>query len=197
MITDPAAGSGDTLVKAVREAILGGAAVIQLRDKEATDKDLIKKAEQLLVLTRSAGIPLIVNDRISVAKKSGADGVHLGQDDASLKEARTLLGKRAIIGRSTHSPEQALAAQEEGFDYIGVGPVFSTPTKPSYAPVGLELVKFAAANVKIPFVAIGGIDPMNAAEVKKAGAKTVAVVRAVMASDNPKESVESLCRIMS
>ena len=197
VITGLSGRKDDALVKIVREAILGGAGAVQLRDKKATDSQLLLMARKLLVLTRSAGVPLIINDRIGVAKKSGADGVHLGQKDAGLEEARAVLGKEAIIGRSTHSPEQALRAQEEGFDYIGIGPVFATPTKPAYEPVGLELVRFAAASIQIPFVAIGGIDEKNAMQVKGAGARTLALVRAVMASENPRLTVENLCKIMS
>ena len=197
VITDKAGLKKGSVAASVREAILGGADVVQLRDKSASDSELIAQAKELLALTRAAGIPLIVNDRIGVAKKAGADGVHLGQDDAGLKEARAVLGKRALIGRSTHSPEQALRAQAEGFDYIGVGPVFLTPTKPSYEPVGLELVRFAAKNITIPFVAIGGINEKNILQVKSAGARTVAVVRAVMASADPQRSAESLRELMA
>ena len=128
----------------------------------------------------------------AAAKASGADGVHLGQDDASYAEARAELGPAALIGRSTHSPEQALAAEKEGFDYIGVGPVFGTPTKPDYVPVGLDLVRFAAKNVKVPFVAIGGIDASNVFQVRQAGARAVAVVRAVMASQDPERTAREL-----
>lgn len=176
----------------VRAAIRGGADVIQLRDKRASDADLVKAARRLLAVTRTAGVPLIVNDRIAVARKSGAEGVHLGQDDASYAEAREALGPRALIGRSTHSPEQALAAEEEGFDYIGVGPVFGTPTKPDYKPVGLEMVGYASRNIHIPFVAIGGIDASNVERVRKAGAKAVAVVRAVMAAPDPESAARRL-----
>lgn len=197
VVTDPAGAKLRPLAETVRRAILGGASVIQLRAKTATDAQLLEQASHLLTLTRSAKIPLIINDRIAVAKKAGADGVHLGQDDPGLEEARRVLGKKAIIGCSTHSPEQALKAQADGFDYIGVGPVFGTPTKPDYKPVGLELVRFAAANIRIPFVAIGGIDASNAAEVKKAGASAVAVVRAVMASDDPAGSVQKLREILA
>lgn len=173
-------------------AIKGGASVIQLRDKLASDAELTRTAQALLTITRAAGVPLIINDRPDVAKKALADGVHLGQEDGTLLEARRLMGEGAIIGRSTHTPQQALAAEREGFDYIGVGPVFSTPTKPTYAPAGLELVRFAAANVSIPFVAIGGIDAGNAQKVRAAGAKTIAVVRAVMAAEDPQSAAAEL-----
>lgn len=192
MITDPAAGRGDALARAAAAAIRGGADVIQLRDKAASDEELERAARALLAVTRAAGVPLVVNDRIEVARRSGADGLHLGQDDAPFSEARRILGERAIVGRSTHSPEQALAAVAEGFDYIGVGPVFSTPTKPSYIPGGLDLVRFAAQNVPIPFVAIGGIDASNVGRVTEAGARCVAVVRAVMASPDPQTTAREL-----
>ena len=170
----------------------GGADVIQLRDKKASDLELLATARALLEITKPKGVPLIINDRVQVARDSGADGVHLGQEDGSLEEARRVLGDQAIIGRSTHSQAQALAAAAEGFDYIGVGPVFSTPTKPTTVPVGLDLVRFAAKNIRIPFVAIGGIDAGNVKEVRRAGAKAVAVVRAVMADENPKQAAKTL-----
>lgn len=170
--------------------------MLQLRDKTANDRELIGQAKELLTIARQYGALLIVNDRIEVAQAAGADGVHLGQDDRSLAQARAILGPKAIVGRSTHSPEQALAAEREGFDYIGVGPVFATPTKPAYRPAGLRLVRFAAKNIRIPFVAIGGIDASNAGEVVKAGAKTVAVVRAMFGVADPKQAAERLIQII-
>ena len=116
--------------------------------------------------------------------------------DGSLENARRVLGDQAIIGRSTHSQAQALAAEAEGFDYIGVGPVFSTPTKPAALPVGLDLVRFAAKNIHVPFVAIGGIDSGNVEEVRQAGAKAVAVVRAVMADGDPKRAARKLVEFL-
>lgn len=178
----------------MRLAIEGGADVIQLRDKLASDEALASMAKDLLAVTRPLGIPLIINDRAEVAKKVSADGVHLGQEDGSLAAARELLGEEALIGRSTHSPEQALAAQAEGFDYIGIGPVFGTPTKPDYTPVGLDLVRFAANNIRIPFVAIGGINEANVSAVCEAGAKAVAVVRAVVGSADPRSSAEKILK---
>ena len=180
------------LVKRVREAVLGGAQVIQLRDKLATDDDLARQAKMLLEVTSALRVPLIVNDRVSVAKTAGADGVHLGQEDTSLEFARSVLGEGAIFGRSTHSLEQALAAEKEGFDYIGVGPVFETPTKAGRQAVGLDCVSAVSRNVRIPFVAIGGIDPGNAGKVKKAGARAIAVVRAVLGSADPRSAARTL-----
>lgn len=196
VITDVKALADRSLVQVVREAVEGGVSVVQLRDKTASDRQLTAIARALLKITRPKGVPLIINDRINVAKLSGADGVHLGQEDASLDEARQLLGKKAIIGRSTHSQAQAIEAQEEGFDYIGVGPVFKTPTKPLVAPVGLNLVRFVSRDLRVPFVAIGGINEKNITRVKAAGANTVAVVRAVMASKDPKRAVQTLSKRM-
>lgn len=172
------------------QALLGGADVVQLRDKQASDAELLAAAKELLKITRPAGIPLIINDRAEVALEAGADGLHLGQEDGSLAAARAVVGDEMIVGRSTHSPSQALEAEKEGFDYIGVGPVFQTPTKPTYEPVGLDLVRFAARNITIPFVAIGGIDEGNAGLVRQAGASAIAVVRAVMGSAD----AEMTCR---
>ena len=196
IITDPKAVGGRPIAEVVKEAIEGGASVVQLRDKGASDAALVRTAKRLLKLTRPRQVQLIINDRLRVAKLSGADGVHLGQEDASLKEARALLGKNALIGRSTHSEAQAIEAEKEGFDYLGVGPVFKTPTKPAYRPVGLKLVRFAAKNIRIPFVAIGGIDGKNVRRVTRAGARTVAVVRAVMTSPDPKKTTVDLLKKM-
>ncbi len=193
VIADPAAlKNGRDLKETVRLAILGGADAIQLRNKRASNSGMIEMAKSLLEVTRPHGIPLIINDRPEVAKASGADGLHLGQEDGSLKEARVLLGEKAILGRSTHTPAQALQAQKEGADYIGVGPVFKTPTKPDTKPAGLKLVAFAAQNISIPFVAIGGVDSKNVCLVRNAGARAVAVVRAVMHAENPKAAAANL-----
>ena len=188
VITDAEAAGKRPLLEVVRQALEGGADVVQLRDKILSDSEMTALARLILQLTRPRNIPLIINDRVLVSKASGADGVHLGQLDASLEEARAHLGPDALVGRSTHSPTQALEAQAQGFDYIGIGPVFRTPTKPSYEPVGLELVRFAKENIHIPFVAIGGIDQTNAHRVVEAGASAVAVVRAVMGSPDPRLS---------
>lgn len=196
VITDRSAVPASQLQEVVAQALEGGAHAIQLRDKIVSDEELIAQARQLLLVTRRYQVPLIINDRLAVAQKVSADGVHLGQEDASFVQARQLLGDKILLGRSTHSPEQALRAQKEGFDYVGVGPVFATPTKPTYQPVGLELVRWASENLQIPFVAIGGIDEGNVAQVYQAGARTVAVVRAVMASKNPKQSAKNLNEAM-
>jgi thiamine-phosphate pyrophosphorylase len=191
-ITDGKKRSLSDLLQITHGAILGGADVIQLRDKSASHDELIAQAQQMLKLTRAAGVPLIINDWVQVAFKSGADGVHLGQDDGPLSEAVSVLGADAIFGRSTHSLDQALAAEEEGFDYIGVGPVFSTPTKPGRPQVGLKLVTEASEYIKIPFTAIGGIDEANVDSVCGAGARCVAVVRCLMDAPDPQLTAQRL-----
>jgi thiamine-phosphate pyrophosphorylase len=175
-------------------AIRGGADALQLRNKEASDEEILAMAKALLPITRRLGVPLIINDRLRLAKICGADGAHLGQEDGSLLEARRLLGENALIGRSTHSLEQALEAEREGFDYVGIGPVYATPTKPARSAVGLELVRSVSGRLRIPFVAIGGIDAKNIREVVDAGAECVAAVRALMGSEDPKSAAETLCR---
>ncbi len=171
---------------------MGGADVIQLRDKSVSQDELIAQAQQMVRLTRDAGVPLIINDWVQVALKSGADGVHLGQDDGSLSDVVSVLGSDAIFGRSTHSLDQALAAEEEGFDYIGVGPVFATPTKPGRPQVGLKLVTEVSDYIKIPFTAIGGIDESNVDSVCGAGARCVAVVRCLMDAADPRSTAQRL-----
>lgn len=167
-----------------REAIAGGADVIQLRDKQANAKELVKVGRAIRSLTRKKKISLIINDRPDIAKAVDADGVHLGQDDLPIKVARSILGRDKIIGLSTHSVLQAQEAQKSGADYIGVGPIFATPTKPEYKAVGVDLIKKVKDKIKIPFVAIGGIDESNIDEILAVGATRIAVVRAVCTAKN-------------
>jgi thiamine-phosphate pyrophosphorylase len=164
----------------VRMFLDGGANFIQLRDKEAGGRELLEQAMACLKLTRKAGATLIVNDRVDVALTAGADGVHLGQDDLSVDEAREILGEDIIIGVSTHSIAQFRAALETSANYIAVGPVYPTITKENPAPVvGLELVREARKLTDRPLVAIGGISHARAPEVIAAGADCVAVISAL------------------
>lgn len=167
-----------------RSAIEGGADCIQLRDKELSTLELIKEGKKLRDLTRRSGTIFIVNDRADIALAVDADGVHLGQEDLPIAIARQILGTTKIIGRSTHSLPQAIEAEQQGADYIGVGPIFATPTKPTYPAVGLDLIRQVSEHIRIPFVAIGGIDAGNIESVLEAGAKRVAVVRAVVGADD-------------
>ncbi len=170
----------DEPADAFLDGVLGaGVQVVQLRMKGASDERVLEAASRVARACDAHGALFILNDRPDLAVLAGADGVHIGQEDVSVAEARSLVGERAIVGLSTHSPAQVQAAAELGVDYIGVGPVHETPTKPGRAAVGLELVRYAAAHALMPFFAIGGISPATVAEVRAAGAGRVAVVRAL------------------
>ena len=160
-----------------REACSGGARIIQYRDKDSDHETLLENALAIRAVTRKNGCLFIVNDNIEVAIDSEADGVHLGQDDSSIKQAREIAPPGFIVGISTHSMAQALDAERSGADYVGFGPVFSTPVKDSYKPVGIEKLKNVAASVSIPVVAIGGITPENAPPLAASGASCIAMIR--------------------
>jgi thiamine-phosphate pyrophosphorylase len=160
--------------------LAGGARLIQLRDKDASARAMLEQARACLELTRAAGAKLIINDRVDVALTAGADGVHLGQEDVSVEDAREILGADKIIGVSTHSIDQFRAALETSASYIAIGPVYQTKTKQNPDPVvGLELVRQAKALTDRPLVAIGGVTAERAPEVIAAGADSVAVISAL------------------
>ena len=184
VITDPRAQKGRSHIEVLTEAIRGGASVVQLRDKDASDEMLIGMGKALRKVCDRFGALFIVNERIEVAQAVGADGIHIGQEDLSPSEARRRLGRDKLLGVSTHTLAQAERAVQEGADYIGVGPIFKTPTKPDYPPVGTELIREVKKSLKIPFVAIGGINLSNAEDVLSSGAYSVAVVRAVVSEEN-------------
>jgi thiamine-phosphate pyrophosphorylase len=163
----------------------GGAEMIQLREKTWPSRTLLPLAERLRARCRAAGVPFIVNDRVELAVEVDADGVHLGQDDLSPTAARPLLRRGMILGLSTHSAEQARAAQAAGADYVAVGAMFPTTTKPDFQLVGPALAREARAVVHVPLVAIGGITPENVGEVIAAGADGVAVISAVCGAPDP------------
>ena len=175
-----------------RGAIAGGADVLQLRDKNIPDDVLLALAAELRELTDETGRIFIVNDRPDIAAIIGADGVHLGQHDLPIAEARRLLRPGAVVGRSTHSLAQAKAAVNEGADYISVGPIFETETKDAGPAVGLGLLQEVADAVTLPIVAVGGIGADTAASAMKAGASLVAVCSAVCGSEEPKTAAETI-----
>jgi thiamine-phosphate pyrophosphorylase len=182
----------------VAQLLAGGARLIQLRDKEASAKDLFEAAQACLKLTRAAGATLIINDRVDIAMAADADGVHLGQDDLAVDEARALLGPQKIIGVSTHSPVQVEAALRTSADYIAVGPIFPTATKAHPDPiVGLELLRQARALTSLPLVAIGGITLATAAEVIVTGANSVAVISALYTLPTSLSLAENFAQAMS
>jgi len=154
----------------------GGVDLIQLRGKDKSIAQLVDLARELHEITANAAVPLIVNDRAEVAREVPVEGVHVGQDDDSIAVAREKAGRPILIGKSTHSLEQARTAQSEGADYIGFGPLFATPTKPDYKPIGLVEIKQVHADVTLPIFCIGGIKIDNLAQVIAAGARRVAIV---------------------
>lgn len=179
-------------------ALKGGAGIVQLRDYSLNDSELLKAALEIRALTRKYGALFIVNNRPDIALLSDADGVHLGQGDLSVAQARQILGAEKIVGVSTHEPLQTKKAVADGADYIGVGPVYATPTKAGRAPVGLDYVRqVLGLNPAIPFFAIGGIDVSNLTPVLEAGARRVAVVRAIGASDDPQTAAQALFQILT
>ncbi len=179
-ITDRSSSESKDLKEIVESLAKGGADVIQLREKLLSARELVKIGFELRKITKKFGSLLIVNDRIDIAYAIEADGGHLGQEDLPIEFARKILGRKRLIGISTHSLNQALLAQQRDADYIGLGPVFATPTKPEYKPIGLKPINKASQQIEIPFVAIGGIDIENLEEVIRQGASRVAVVRALM-----------------
>jgi thiamine-phosphate pyrophosphorylase len=167
----------------VERALRGGVDIVQLRIKDGSDDAILAAARRLARVCARHGALFVVNDRPDLAIEAGADGVHVGQDDIPVEQARKVVGAARLVGLSTHSPAQIDAAA--GVDYIGVGPVHATPTKPGRAPVGLDLVRYAARNAQVPFFAIGGIDRSNVDAVRAAGAERIAVVRALTEAEDP------------
>jgi thiamine-phosphate pyrophosphorylase len=165
----------------VAEAMVkGGVDLIQLRGKEQSIDELVDVAEQLHELTSRSSTPLIVNDHAEIARRVPVEGVHVGQDDDSIAVARRKAGRAVVVGKSTHSLEQAHAAQCEGANYIGFGPIFATPTKPDYEPIGLKDIKQVHLDVDLPIFCIGGINIDNLKEVIAAGARRVAIVSGLL-----------------
>jgi thiamine-phosphate pyrophosphorylase len=183
----------DELPDAFLHAVLrGGVELVQLRMKDAGDAQLLAAAARYRAVCHEHGALLIVNDRPDLAAQAGADGVHVGQDDVTVADARAIVGPDAIVGLSTHTPDQIEAAGDEPVDYIGVGPVHATPTKPARPAVGTELVAYARAHAPVPFFAIGGIDADNVAAVLAAGADRIAVVRALTEAIDPEQAARAL-----
>jgi thiamine-phosphate pyrophosphorylase len=186
---------GRALEDVLGPALAGGVDIVQLRDKRATDAGLLAAAAVARRLCDGAGALLILNDRPDLVTAANADGCHVGQDDMDLEEARALAGPDALVGRSTHSPQDIENAR--GADYIGVGPVHATPTKPGRPAVGLGLVRYAAEHAPMPFFAIGGIDGSNVGAVVEAGARRIAVVRAIADATDPEGAAAALRRALT
>jgi thiamine-phosphate pyrophosphorylase len=173
-----------SLAELIPELVDAGVDLIQLREKEMEAADVLRVAEPIADACAEAGVPFIINDRPDIALAIGASGVHVGQNDLPVAVARRILGSKAIVGLSTHSHDD-IAAVPEAADYIAVGPLFETPTKPGRPAVGLDLVRHAAGAVSLPWFAIGGINASNIDGVLEAGARRVVVVRAVTQAAKP------------
>jgi thiamine-phosphate pyrophosphorylase len=168
------------VARVVEQMIEGGVDLIQLRGKGKSVHELAGYAARLHELTVGFSTPLVVNDHAEIAIPVPVEGVHVGQDDDSIEVARRKAGREIVVGKSTHSLEQALDAQREGADYIGFGPIFATPTKPDYPPIGLEDIRRVHAEVSVPIFCIGGINNDNLQSVIDAGAKRVVMVSALL-----------------
>lgn len=179
-------GARPDLADFLEAAVRGGVDVVQVREKTLADRELLPALEQARAVTGRLGIPLVVNDRPDLALLAGADLVHVGQDDLPVEAVRRL---GLSVGLSTHAPAEIDAADA---DYIGVGPVYTTPTKLGRPAVGIALVRYAAEHARVPWFAIGGIDASNAAEVIAAGATRLAVVRAIGDAPDPERAAREL-----
>jgi thiamine-phosphate pyrophosphorylase len=168
----------------IEQMIEGGVDVIQLRGKDNSIGELMELSAEFHELTAKSSTPLIVNDHAEIAKRVPLEGAHVGQDDDPIEIARRKAGRDIFVGKSTHSLQQARAAQAEGADYIGFGPIFATPTKPDYAPIGLEDISRVHAEVSLPIFCIGGINIDNLQRVIDAGAKRVVMVSALLKAHN-------------
>lgn len=176
----------DKITQATRELLAGGAGIVQLRAKGHRKEDILNWAQQIAPICRAARVPFVVNDFIDIARACDANGVHLGQDDGPLSAAREQLAPGKLVGRSTHSPEQAAAALAEGADYIGFGPLFPTPTKKGRPGIGLENIAEVEAGIgsRIPVFCIGGIKDSNLATVRAHGGRRVVVVSGLLQSED-------------
>jgi thiamine-phosphate pyrophosphorylase len=184
-------------LETAHDAIAGGADCLQLREKNLEGAELLRRARQLVALCRTHRVLSVINDRPDIAILSDADGVHVGQDDLPLIELRKLMGSRKIIGVSTHCIEQARQAARDGADYIGVGPVFRSNTKPREISPGLDYARLVASEIRIPAVAIAGITQENVAQVIATGIKAIAVTAAVISQEDVRAAAASLKKMLA
>jgi thiamine-phosphate pyrophosphorylase len=190
LVVTPRPGwSQEKTLERTERALAGGVEVLQLRAKDWEARAILELGERMRALARRYGVPFVLNDRPDLAALLEADGVHLGQGDLTPQEARRFFS--GLVGCSTHAPEQALKALEEGADYLSVGPVWETPTKPGRKAAGLGYVRWAAAHLRAPWFAIGGIDLANLDQVLEAGARRVVVVRAILDAEDPERAARA------
>lgn len=193
LVTDRNILKGRPLCEAVEQAILGGVTLVQLREKDVSTREFYKQAVEVKKITENYNIPLIINDRLDIAQAVDAEGVHLGQSDMPLIAARNILGKSKIIGISVGNIEEAVEAEKNSADYIGIGTIFFTGTKKDIElPIGIEGLKKIYNNINIPAVAIGGINENNFREVLSTGIEGISVVSAILGKNNIKAAAETL-----
>ena len=196
-VTDGAVRPLAVLASLVEQVILGGAVLVQYRDKTGEAARRAREVGALLEVCRARSVALLVNDDVTLARATGADGVHLGREDLPLGEARAVLGPDALIGVSCYaSPERALAAQDSGADYVAFGRFFPSATKPHATPVGIEVLVAVRPRLRVPVVAIGGITPENAPALIAAGADLLAVVSGVFGAPDPRATAERFRRLL-
>ena len=183
---------GRNLYDAVEEALQAGVTLVQYREKNGLGKDMLNKARKLIALCHKYNVPLLVNDRLDIALLSGADGVHLGQDDIPVAEARRMAGEDFLIGATAHNVEEALAAEAAGADYLGCGAVFATNTKKDTVPLGLDGLKAIRQAVRIPIAGIAGITTQNFGVVLDTGANGIAVASAILGAPDITDAVTKL-----
>lgn len=191
-VTDRSWLRGQTLLEQVEQALIGGTTLVQLREKELDEEAFLREATQMARLCHRYGVPLLINDNVGIARRSGADGVHVGQADMEAASVRSLLGPDMIIGVTAKTVEQALRAQEAGADYLGSGAVFGSATKLNAKPMTKELLNAICHAVEIPVVAIGGINRQNILELSGTDIDGVAVVSGIFAADD----IEKECRYL-
>ncbi|WP_083026184.1 thiamine phosphate synthase [Vreelandella lionensis] len=189
LVTDAALCAETGLESTVKAAVKGGVTMVQLRDKHASDKAMIAQATRLKALLEGRGVPVIINDRLNVAIASRADGLHVGQSDTAVQEARQALGRQAIIGLSINTLEQLQSAPVALLDYVGLGPVFATVSKQDHAqPIGFDGLAELASACPLPSVAIGGLKAEHAAQVSATGANGIAVISAICGQYDPHQA---------
>lgn len=197
VVTDKKLSLGRSIEEVVESAILGGAGLIQYREKHLDNEKFTIEAKSVLDICNKYGVPLIINDRVEIAKEINAHGVHVGQDDNSIKEARNILGDNIVIGVSTHDTIEAKKAIAEGADYINIGPIYHTKTKQlPMDPIGEDMLKKVIAMSSVPVTTMGGINKTNIENVILCGADRCALVSAAVSADNITESCKELIRLI-
>lgn len=181
-----------TLTDSVEKAILGGVTIVQLREKNTDFEEQLSLAQELKTVCKKYNVPLIINDSVELALKSGADGIHLGQSDGDIKKAREILGDNAIIGATAHNVNEAVSAFKSGADYLGCGAVFGSSTKNNTVPLSFDELKKICENVSIPVAAIGGINQENISLLKNTGISGAAVVSAIFAENDIQSAAAAL-----